>query len=284
MSSAFVHGPDYTGQTINGRWKILYLIGIGGFGAVYAARDRLRRHSSVVLKFEYAHSEQEVDEVRRSLGEEWRNLRHLNRVAPNLPIPTVYENGTHNGTKYIAMTRFGASIEEWLEDREGPASNYRILHITYQIYNIIRCMHQEHIAHGDISERNILFGRNRNDRQSVYAIDLGNSGRDDESIEMEDLGELCHVMVKMFRNGVDGLVPDQHRGGVFWISLSAFQRNLILENLEKAFDLRKSNGVPIPDPVRTLVNYVVSGDEIDYSRISRLLRRALREAKAQQRR
>ncbi|KAI0558974.1 hypothetical protein FGB62_174g06 [Gracilaria domingensis] len=284
MSSAFVHSPDYTGQTINGRWKIQYLIGIGGFGAVYAARDRLRRHSSVVIKFEYAHSEQELEEVRRCLREEWRHLRHLNQVAPHLQIPTVYENGTHDGTKYIVMTRFGASIEEWLEDRDRPASNYTILHITYQIYNIIRGMHQKRIAHGDVSERNILFGRSRNDRKSVFAIDLGNSGRDDESLEMDDVGELCHVMVKMFRNGVDGLIPDRHRGGIFWISLSAFQRDRILENLEKAFDSRESNGAPIPDPVRTLVQHVVSGDEIDYSRISRLLRRALREAKAQQRR
>ncbi|CAN8066619.1 unnamed protein product [Agarophyton chilense] len=273
MSDSSQH-YDYNGETVNGRWKVGDFIGGGAFGSVYKARDRSRTHSSIVIKFAGGEPGEEEDTV-RCLRTEYRVLRYLNHVDPYLRVPEVYERGRHNGTEYMVMKKLGASLQGRLDDRDRPVSNIRILQMCFELFKIVRRLHEKNVLHGDLSEENIVFGRGTSDGGNLYIIDFGNSSEYTFQTCLDDLGELCHIMIKMFRNGIDGIIPDCERGGIYWNSLTNRQMRRMWENVEKAFNTRRRLHTPIPHIVRDLVQEILNRDDTNYNRIGHLFRQAI---------
>ncbi|PXF41502.1 hypothetical protein BWQ96_08784 [Gracilariopsis chorda] len=267
----------YIGRTVNQRWRPSALIGVGGFGWVYSAIDLSSRHGSVVIKFAEADTEEEFPDSLTCLRTEYECLRRLNRDVPHLRVPTVYEWGSYEDTDYLVMKRLGYSVDSSLFARSRPASNYSILYTCNQVFNILRRLHERNVAHGDITLKNVVFGRS-GDRDNLYVIDFGSSRPADPDLVLDDVAELCHCMVLMFRNGVDGLVPDNEREGLLYDSLTAIQVQMIRRNLDRAFELRARQGTPIPQEVATIVRTVMSGNDIDHSELERLFLRALNGA------
>ncbi|CAN8071055.1 unnamed protein product [Agarophyton chilense] len=265
---------DYNGETVNGRWKVGAFIGGGSFGSVYAARDNFGRHSSIVVKFAGGEPGEEEDTI-GCLQTEWRVLRYLNNASPHLRVPIVYEHGSHNGIEYIVMKRLGKSLEEWFDTRDGPVSNIRILQMCFEIFNIVRRLHEKNVLHGDISEGNIVFGRGGSDGDNLYLIDFGNSSVYTSQASLYDLGDICHIMIKMFRNEVDGIISHCELGGTFWDSLTDSQIRGMWDNVEKAFNKRRRLHTPIPPIVRELLHELLNRDGANYNTIGNLFRQAI---------
>src|SRR5437870_12364810 len=92
-----------------GPYEILSLLGAGGMGEVYRARDpRLGRE--VAIKVLPASFSQDADRLRR-FEQEARAAGVLNH--PN--ITAVYDIGTHEGAPYVVSELLeGATLGEWL--------------------------------------------------------------------------------------------------------------------------------------------------------------------------
>ncbi|HKZ03820.1 MAG TPA: protein kinase [Pyrinomonadaceae bacterium] len=133
-----------------GNYTILSLIGTGGMGEVYLAKDtRLERQVAVKL----LPSCFSVDDERvRRFQQEARSASSLNH--PN--ILTIHEVGEANGRQFLA-TEFidGITLRERMA--KGRLLLPEALEIGSQIASALAVAHQAHIVHRDIKPENIMI-------------------------------------------------------------------------------------------------------------------------------
>jgi serine/threonine protein kinase len=137
---------------VDNRYSILSLLGSGGMGHVYLARDEVlgRDVALKVLKEPYIDDELFVERFRR----EARNAAALSH--PNI-VP-VYDGGkAENGTPYIAMEYMaGGTLGERIE-REGQLDVPEATAITIQIARALREAHRRGVVHRDVKPHNIFL-------------------------------------------------------------------------------------------------------------------------------
>ena len=136
-----------------GRYRIVSLIGYGGMGTVYRARDT-RLHRDVALKFLPSHLTSEPGEQERLLAEA--------RAAAAFDHPNVcriHEVGeTDDGRLFIAMPYYdGETLKERL--RRGSLSTVEAVSIAAQIARGLSEAHARGIIHRDVKPGNVIIGR-----------------------------------------------------------------------------------------------------------------------------
>ena len=132
-----------------GPYEIEALLGMGGMGEVYRARDpRLGR--SVAIKILPAEFSADNDRLRR-FEREARSASALNH--PN--IVTIYDLGQHGATHYIAMELIeGKTLRELL--LAGPLPVRKAIEIAAQVAEGLAKAHEAGIAHRDLKPENLM--------------------------------------------------------------------------------------------------------------------------------
>lgn len=141
--------PSLAGKSI-GHFQIISLLGKGGMGEVYAARDK-RLDRKVALKLLPAEFTTDADRARR-FEREARAASALNH--PN--ILTIYDIGVDGGRRFIA-----AELVEGVTLRQKLASQSLLLaeavEIAIQIASALDAAHSVGIAHRDIKPENVML-------------------------------------------------------------------------------------------------------------------------------
>lgn len=135
-----------------GRYEIRSLIGAGGMGEVYLARDtQLDRVIALkLLPPEVASNEERM----RRFNQEARSAAALNH--PN--IAHIYEIGEAEGTHFIAMEYVdGASLHEKIQRRKTPLR--KLLKYLTQVAEGLAKAHAAGIVHRDLKPENIMIAR-----------------------------------------------------------------------------------------------------------------------------
>src|SRR3972149_636206 len=135
-----------------GPYEILSLIGAGGMGEVYRARDpRLNRE--VAIKILPAQFSAEEDRLRR-FEHEARAAGMLNH--PN--IVTVYDIGIQEGSIYVVTELLSG---ETLRERIGgsPVPSRKAIEYALQIAHGLAAAHDRGIIHRDLKPENIFITR-----------------------------------------------------------------------------------------------------------------------------
>jgi serine/threonine protein kinase len=133
-----------------GHYEVLELLGKGGMGEVYLARDRVlnRRIAIKLLPSDYTQDPDRLLRFRR----EAQNVSALNH--PN--ILTIHELGDFDGHKYIATELIeGETLRSRLT--RGPLSVLDALDIVSQIAGALAAAHKAGITHRDIKPENIML-------------------------------------------------------------------------------------------------------------------------------
>ena len=132
-----------------GPYEVLDLIGAGGMGEVYRARDtRLGREVAIKVLHEAAAGD--TDQLER-FEREARAAAALNH--PN--IATIYEIGDHEGTRFISMELVeGRTLKERL--KEGPLPLEELLDLATQIARGLAKAHGAGIVHRDLKPGNLM--------------------------------------------------------------------------------------------------------------------------------
>src|SRR5580692_3736919 len=132
-----------------GPYEIVKLLGAGGMGEVYRARDA-RLDRIVAIKILPAALSADSDRLHR-FEREARSASALNH--PN--IVTVYELGQHDATRYIAMELIeGKTLRELLV--AGPLPIRKAIEIASQAAEGLAKAHEAGIAHRDLKPENIM--------------------------------------------------------------------------------------------------------------------------------
>ena len=151
MEETRVYQPEQTVATGTylGPYEILNLVGTGGMGHVYRARDsRLGRE--VALKTLPASIASNRDRLDR-FEKEARLASSLNH--PN--IVTIYDIGESNSIPYIAMELVaGSTLREILG--QGPMPPSQLVNVALQIADGLAKAHDAGIVHRDLKPENVM--------------------------------------------------------------------------------------------------------------------------------
>src|SRR5262252_7154578 len=138
----------FPGQSV-GAYKILALLGRGGMGVVYRARDeRLRREVAIkVLPASFAH---DSDRLRR-----FEQEAHATSALNHQNILTIYDIGAHEGAPFIVAELLeGEELRTQLESGALPAQ--RALEYAQQITQGLAAAHEKGIVHRDLKPENLF--------------------------------------------------------------------------------------------------------------------------------
>ncbi len=142
--------PLTTGQTLNDRYRIVSLLGQGGFGAVYRAWD-LNLNRAVAVKENLEASETAARQFTREASI-LANLHH-----PNLPRVTDYFFIPDQGQYLVMDFVEGKDLQTLLEEKGVPLSEGDALAWVSQICDALTHLHAHKpaIIHRDIKPANI---------------------------------------------------------------------------------------------------------------------------------
>ena len=145
------------GSTLENRYRIEALVGVGGFGAVYSAQQlgTSRAVAFKILKPDVVLQAPEADDLFEGEARTAARLEHENIV-------TIYDAGrTGDGLSFIAM--------EWLEGRpldevlkaEGRFTIERTAQLLRPIAAALACAHAQRVVHRDLKPGNVMLCQRR---------------------------------------------------------------------------------------------------------------------------
>jgi serine/threonine protein kinase len=156
------------GSEVDGRYKIVELIGEGGMGKVYLA-EHVEIGKRVALKVLHASYSRMPDLVERFR----REARAASKIGhPNI-VDVTDSGSTADGSVYFVMEYLeGVELGSVIE-REGALDVARALRITGQICRALSAAHREGIIHRDLKPENIFLITRGGEADVVKVLDFG---------------------------------------------------------------------------------------------------------------
>ena len=145
---------NYVGKTLNGRYEIQEIIGVGGMAVVYKAYDNIddRIVAVKILKEEFLANE----EFRRRFKNESKAIAVLSH--PN--IVKVYDVSYGDKIQFIVMECVdGITLKEYIQ-QQGVINYKEAVFFVTQILRALQHAHDKGIVHRDIKPQNIMLLEN----------------------------------------------------------------------------------------------------------------------------
>jgi len=161
------------GDVLQGRYKIVTLLGKGGMGAVCLAEDLQTFGSRCVVKeltdyFNPADPD-EVTKARKRFEDEARTLAQLNHPS----IPEVRDYFSQAGRNYMVMEFVeGENLEDCLSREGKPLHLEEVIQYAVQVCRVLEYLsaQQPPLVHHDIKPANIVVNKEAN---TVSLVDFG---------------------------------------------------------------------------------------------------------------
>jgi len=182
------------GKRINGRYKVLELIGGGGMSNVYLAHDMIldRDIAIKILRYDFSNEE----ELRRRFQREALSTTSL--AHPN--IVNIFDVGEDGSLHYLVMEYVpGKTLKEYIIEH-SPVAPERAVEIMKQLTSALAHAHQNQIVHRDIKPQNILMDEEGNVKISDFGIAMA-------------LSATSYTQTNSVLGTVHYLSPEQARGG-----------------------------------------------------------------------
>jgi eukaryotic-like serine/threonine-protein kinase len=224
-----------------GRYVILYRLGAGGMGTVYAAYDTdLDR--KVALKFLHleGHASDAVEIHTRLL----REAQAAARLSHPNVVP-VFDRGSWEGRFFLAMEMVeGGTLTTWLAPRDRTWRE--VLLVFIEVGRGLAAAHAAGLVHGDFKPDNVLIGRDGRPRIADFGLaTVAPRGRGDEEIDES-------AKVSSIPGGAGGtpeyMAPEQLAGAAADERSDQFAFCVALH--EALFGARLSPEIDRPDKVR----------------------------------
>jgi eukaryotic-like serine/threonine-protein kinase len=159
----YAQGTELVGTKLAGRYEILELLGQGGMGAVYKARD-LELERFVALKL-----------IRPDLANNPEILRRfkqeliLAREVSHRNVIRIFDLGQAEGFKFITMEFVEGRDLRALLRQKGKLSPDEAVRTIAQVCRALEAAHIAGVVHRDLKPQNIMLGA----KDRVYVMDFG---------------------------------------------------------------------------------------------------------------
>ncbi len=159
----------YVGRTLDGKFLIEKLLGVGGMGRVYRAQQ-LSLDKTVCVKVLRTGMMQDETLVRR-FHREARAASRLNH--PNSITVIDFGQAAEDGSLYIVMEYVPGKDLSKIIAGEHPIPEERLVHIMDQVLSALADAHAAGIVHRDLKPENIMVTDLRGTRDFVKVLDFG---------------------------------------------------------------------------------------------------------------
>ncbi len=144
------------GTTLNGRWHLDKLVGVGGMAAVYAATHRNTKRVAIKI----LHPEISVDDNARQ-----RFLREgyaANQVGHGGAVAADDDGTTEDGVAFLVMELLeGETLDERSNRNGGRLDATEVLTLMDQALATLEAAHEKNIVHRDLKPENLFLTRER---------------------------------------------------------------------------------------------------------------------------
>jgi serine/threonine protein kinase/Tol biopolymer transport system component len=194
---------SFAAETQFGRYKIISLLGSGGMGEVYRARDTSLLRD-VALKLLPPSFTNDADRLRR-FEHEARAIAALNH--PN--IVAVHDVGSADGVQYIVSELLeGETLRERISSSGMPAR--KAVEIAIQLANGLAAAHDKDIVHRDLKPENIFI--TREGRVKILDFGLAKLKRLPGNGESLDSATVAETEAGIVMGTVGYMSPEQVKG------------------------------------------------------------------------
>jgi len=221
---------DYTGGTlvalplgtrlgVDGRFVLEWMLGRGGMGVVYAARDVLL-HRMVALKILTR------SRIERRGDDLLREARMAARVEHER-VARIYDVGRHDDVPFVAMELIrGTTLRAWVGAHAADPGE--IARIGTQIAEGLAALHACGIIHRDLKPENVMLTEDG----SVKLLDFGLAGRvHGASVEPAPHGTGASARTEPGCGTPGYMAPEQCLGGMADMRTDVFALGVILYEL-----------------------------------------------------
>jgi serine/threonine protein kinase, bacterial len=195
-----------------GRYQLLSLLGEGGMGQVWRARDS-RTNRVVALKVLPERSADD-EEVRERFRRECRAVAQL--TEPHV-IP-IHDFGDIDGRLYLNMRLIEGADLRTLIAREGPLSPRRAVAIIAQVAGALQAANDVGLVHRDVKPSNILVCAD----DFAYLIDFGIAHASDDHT-LTKAGETIGTFAYMAPEAIGAAVKTDARVDVYALACVLYE-------------------------------------------------------------
>jgi serine/threonine-protein kinase len=198
----------WLGQVVDGRYRVLEVIGRGGMGVVYRV-EHVRMGKVAAMKVLHRDLADDPEVVQRFEREAAAvsKLHHPHTVQ-------VFDFGTANGALYLVMEYVRGLDLARIVGRDGPIPWPRCAPLLAQICGALQEAHELGIVHRDLKPENVLITRTHRGRDYAKVLDFGLAKLDPRSAGGQAGAERARSETE--RNAIVGtpyfMAPEQIRG------------------------------------------------------------------------
>jgi serine/threonine protein kinase/tetratricopeptide (TPR) repeat protein len=250
-----------TGDVLGGRYEILQMLGEGGMGAVYKARDReLDRFVALkLIRPELA--------ANPSILARFKQELLLSREVTHKNVIRIYDLGDADGVKFITMEFVeGQDLRSLIQEKKKFPPDHAV-EFMLQVCRALEAAHTLGIIHRDLKPQNIMLDRTGR----ILVMDFG-LARTVEGDGMTQTGALVGTMEYMSPEQALGKDLDQ-RSDLFSLGLILYElltgvmpfkaesavASLIKRNQERALPVSDYDG-KIPSTLSNIVSKCLERD------------------------
>jgi tetratricopeptide (TPR) repeat protein len=258
-------GPLKVGHAFGPRYHVIKLLGVGGMGAVYQARDA-ELGVAVALKVIRSdrHGSRSAEAEKR-----FKTELLLARQVTHKHVVRIHDLGEIDGIKYITMPYVQGDDLGSLLRRDGKLPISRVMRLARQIADGLQAAHEAGVVHRDLKPANIMIGGSGDDEQALI-MDFGISASTDENTAGTVVGTLEYMSPEQARGkGVDAR-SDLYAFGLIVYEMLAGPRPHLATGPERVTAMRQrfEKGVPplatidaaVPEPLAQVVARCMEGD------------------------
>jgi serine/threonine-protein kinase len=207
--SASIH----TGTDFGPRYHVESLLGSGGMGKVYKARDR---ELDRIVAIKVLRPDLMTDAMAM------QRFKHELLLASSISHPNIlriHDLGEYQGVKFISMAYVDGGDLTQLMRREGRLPLERVLNIMRQLSAALAAAHAVNVVHRDLKPQNILLGGN----DHVYVSDFGIAKTlESDRTSVTRTGAVLGTPLYMSPEQVEGK-PVDHRSDIYTLGLIFYE-------------------------------------------------------------
>lgn len=162
-----------SGTALQNRYLIQSVIGVGGMGAVYRARDLHFPNVVKVVAVKEMVNQARDALVRSTIVRNFEREANLLATLDHPAIPRIYDYFTHNERSYLILEYInGKDLEAILSDHEGFFPEERVIQWGIELCDVLSYLHNhqpEPIIFRDMKPSNVMI----NHHDHVILIDFG---------------------------------------------------------------------------------------------------------------
>jgi serine/threonine protein kinase len=159
---------QWTGKTLNGRYRIERFLARGGAGAVYLARDEQIAGRAVVVKFLQTYARHDAW-LKHKFHQE---MEALARIDHHGVVGILDAGETADGLPFLVIEYIdGVTLRSELQN--APLEVHRVARLMRDVGRAVSAAHEKGVLHRDLKPENIMLERAGTADESVRLIDFG---------------------------------------------------------------------------------------------------------------